>query len=70
MRKATTQLALLQNIGLTELLINTLIVLLLFGSTQIPKLMCNLGSGISQFKKGLGEGKGDGSSVGQRADRT
>lgn len=52
-------LALFQNLGLTELLIILLIVLLLFGSTQIPRLMRSMGAGISQFKKGLEEGKSD-----------
>lgn len=55
----STLLALFQNLGLTELAIILLIVLLLFGSTQIPRLMRSLGSGISQFKKGIEEGKHD-----------
>ena len=42
--------------GLPELLIIGLVVLLLFGSTKIPQLMRGMGSGISEFKKGLKEG--------------
>ena len=40
-------------IGTQELLIIGLIVLLLFGGTQIPKLMRGLGKGVKSFKEGL-----------------
>ena len=43
-------------IGTQELLIIALIVLLLFGGTQIPKLMRGLGKGVKSFKDGM-EGK-------------
>lgn len=43
-------------IGTQELLIIALVVLLLFGGTQIPKLMRGLGKGVKSFKDGL-EGK-------------
>ena len=43
-------------IGTQELLIIGLIVLLLFGGTQIPKLMHGLGKGVNSFKDGM-EGK-------------
>lgn len=43
-------------IGTQELLIIGLIVLLLFGGTQIPKLMRGLGKGVKSFKDGM-EGK-------------
>ena len=33
------------------------IVLLLFGGKKIPQLMKGLGSGISEFKKGVKEGE-------------
>lgn len=39
-------------IGQTELLIVGVIALLLFGN-RLPSVMRSLGSGISQFKKGL-----------------
>jgi len=39
-------------IGNTELLIIGVIALLLFGN-RLPSVMRSLGSGISQFKKGL-----------------
>lgn len=42
-------------IGTQELIIILVIVLLLFGGTQIPKLMRNLGSGVHEFKKGMNE---------------
>jgi len=46
-------------IGTPELILIIIIVLVLFGGTQIPKLMRNLGRGISEFKKGIKEGEKD-----------
>lgn len=40
-------------IGTQELLIIALVVLLLFGGKQIPKLMRGLGKGVKSFKDGL-----------------
>lgn len=40
-------------IGTQEFLIIALVVLLLFGGTQIPKLMRGLGKGVKSFKDGL-----------------
>lgn len=54
-----TFMALFSNVGIPELLIILLVVLLLFGSSKIPQLMRSMGSGISQFKKGLKEGEKD-----------
>ena len=39
--------------GAPELLIVLLVVLLLFGGTQLPKLARSLGSAHKEFKKGL-----------------
>ena len=39
------------NLGLTEILLIFLAILLLFGSTQIPKLARSIGSSIKEFKK-------------------
>jgi sec-independent protein translocase protein TatA len=44
------------NIGPTELLIVLAIVLLLFGSTRLPKLARSLGQASKEFKKGIDEG--------------
>ena len=44
------------NIGATELIVVLVIVLVLFGSTKIPKLMRGFGEGVHEFKKGLKEG--------------
>jgi sec-independent protein translocase protein TatA len=44
-------------IGTTELLLCLLIVLIIFGGSQIPRLMRGLGQGVSEFKKGLREGE-------------
>ncbi|MBQ3710323.1 MAG: twin-arginine translocase TatA/TatE family subunit [Bacteroidales bacterium] len=40
-------------IGTTEIIIIALVVLLLFGGTQIPKLMRGLGRGVKEFKDGV-----------------
>lgn len=40
-------------IGTTEIIVIALIVLLLFGGTQIPKLMKGIGKGVRSYKKGL-----------------
>jgi sec-independent protein translocase protein TatA len=42
--------------GLDGVIVLVVVVLVLFGSTQIPKLARSLGSAQSQFKKGLAEG--------------
>ena len=39
--------------GTQELLIIGLIILLLFGGSQIPKLMRGLGKGVKSFKDGV-----------------
>jgi sec-independent protein translocase protein TatA len=44
------------NIGPTELIIVLAIVLLLFGSTRLPKLARSLGQASKEFKKGIDEG--------------
>lgn len=41
----------------THLILVVAVVLLLFGSQKIPELMRGVGSGISEFKKGLREGE-------------
>jgi sec-independent protein translocase protein TatA len=46
------------NLGAPELLIILAVVLLLFGSTQLPKLAKSLGQASKEFKKGV-EGDDD-----------
>lgn len=43
------------NLGVTELLIILGIVLLVFGSTRLPKLARSLGEASKEFKKGSDE---------------
>ena len=43
----------------THLIILLLIVVLLFGGAKIPQLMRGVGQGVSEFKKGINEGKTD-----------
>lgn len=43
--------------GASELMIILVIVLLLFGAAKLPELGRSLGSGLSNFRKGLKEGE-------------
>jgi sec-independent protein translocase protein TatA len=52
-------LAFLGNLHFGEIMIIVLVILLLFGASKIPQLMRSMGSGISQFKKGLKDGEKD-----------
>jgi sec-independent protein translocase protein TatA len=47
------------SVGPTELLIVLGIVLLLFGSTQLPKLARSMGQASKEFRKGVNEGAPD-----------
>lgn len=42
-----------------ELIIVLVVVLLLFGSTRLPKLARSLGQASTEFKRGIGEGRDD-----------
>jgi sec-independent protein translocase protein TatA len=43
--------------GASELMIILVIILLLFGAAKLPELGRSLGSGLSNFKKGLKDGE-------------
>ena len=45
----------IRGIGLPELLIVLFIVLLIFGSTRLPKLANSMGKAIKEFRKGVGD---------------
>lgn len=45
--------------GTQEILIIVVVLIVLFGGSQIPKLAKNLGKAQTEFKKGLEQGKGD-----------
>lgn len=49
------------NFGGPEMIIVLVIVLVLFGGSQLPKLAKNLGKAQQEFKAGLSEGQKDGS---------
>jgi sec-independent protein translocase protein TatA len=55
------------NLGSTELIIVLVIVLLVFGGSQLPKLAKNLGKAQKEFKQGLDEGKADEAGSGSTA---
>jgi sec-independent protein translocase protein TatA len=44
------------NIGAPEAIIALVIILVLFGGSQLPKLAKNLGKAQKEFKEGLAEG--------------
>ena len=44
------------NLGAPELIIILVVVLLLFGSTRLPKLARSLGQASKEFKHGVSEG--------------
>lgn len=50
--------AFIGKIGVTELLLILLIVLVIFGPKQLPKLSKTLGKTVSNFKKGMEEDEG------------
>jgi sec-independent protein translocase protein TatA len=47
------------DVGAPELLIILLVVLVVFGGSQLPKLARGLGSAQREFKKGLEDGTKD-----------
>ena len=50
--------------GLDGVIVLIVIVVVLFGGSQIPKLARSLGSAQSQFKKGLEDGKSEATDAG------
>ena len=77
-RDGTHARVLAEIFGVDGIIIILVVVVVLFGSTQIPKLARSLGSAQSEFKKGLDEGKkgettdtgSDKATVGQGRRRT
>jgi sec-independent protein translocase protein TatA len=47
------------SLGATELIIILVVVLLLFGSTRLPKLARSIGQASKEFKQGVAEGGRD-----------
>jgi sec-independent protein translocase protein TatA len=45
-------------LSIWQILIIVGVVVLLFGANRIPRLMRDLGSGVTQFKKGLSDKEG------------
>lgn len=52
-------MGLLATLGPPELLIGLVIVLILFGGSQLPKLARSLGQAQKEFKQGVTEGSKD-----------
>jgi sec-independent protein translocase protein TatA len=57
--KALVHPVLAEIFGVDGVIVLIVIVVVLFGGAQIPKLARSLGSAQSQFKKGLEEGKSE-----------
>ncbi len=53
----TTQFAEILGMGAPELIIIAVIILLIFGGSQLPKLAKNLGSSAKELRKGFDEAK-------------
>ena len=53
--------------GMDGIIVLVVVVLVLFGSTQIPKLARSLGSAQKEFKKGLDEGANGEAGTGKNA---
>jgi sec-independent protein translocase protein TatA len=51
--------------GVDGIIVLVVVVLVLFGSTQIPKLARSLGSAQKEFKKGLDEGAAEDGRIGR-----
>ena len=47
------------NVGVTELIIVLVVVLLLFGSTRLPRLARSLGQASREFRQGVSEADRD-----------
>ena len=54
--------------GGVELAVVVGVIILLFGAAKIPTLMRSMGSGISEFKKGLKEGEQDAADEGKKKE--
>ena len=57
------------SIGAPELIIVLLVVLLLFGSTKLPKLARSIGEASKEFKKGVDDGARETAQAPRPADR-
>lgn len=51
----TTPLLFIGGLGMSEVLVISLVVLLFFGGKKIPELMKGLGKGVRSFKDGMKE---------------
>ncbi len=56
------------NVGPTEAIIALVIILVLFGGSQLPKLAKNLGKAQKEFKDGLDQGHAESESTEIRRD--
>jgi sec-independent protein translocase protein TatA len=56
--------------GVDGVIVLIVVVAVLFGGSQIPKLARSLGSAQSEFKKGLDAGKNDTTDVGSKIAST
>jgi len=51
-------------LGAPELLIILVVILLIFGGAKLPKLARSLGQAQSEFKKGVSDGRNEGTDDG------
>lgn len=65
-----TQFGQILGMGASELIIIAVIILLIFGGSQLPKLAKNLGSSAKELRKGLQDGKVDAAKTATDQDTT
>ena len=56
-------------VGMNELLVILLIVVIVFGPTQIPKLTRMMGKSVKQFKEGLDEVNSESKDTGEAQEQ-
>jgi sec-independent protein translocase protein TatA len=57
-------------VGGPQLIIILVVVLVLFGGSQLPKLARNLGKAQKEFRDGMGEGAGSSDGASSAADKS
>lgn len=60
----------LANLGAPEILVVALVIVLVFGASQLPKLARSVGQAQKEFKKGLQEGASDDEGPNSDEDQT
>jgi len=57
-------------LGAPELIIILIIILVIFGGSQLPKLARSLGTSAKELRKGLKDDEGDKKAAAKKSDKT